>query len=57
MRSLIQFPVWQFLTQPLFEDYYTPILNPKHFWYLHKIDFLERCLDRELESNTHGHLE
>lgn len=57
MRSLFKFPVWQFLKQPLFETHYYPVLNPKRFWYLYKINFLERCLDREFESNTHGHLD
>jgi hypothetical protein len=54
MRPLFQFPVWQFLKQPLFEAHYNPILNPARFWNLYQIDFLERCLDREFESNSHG---
>jgi hypothetical protein len=57
MRSLFQFPVRQFLNQRLFEAHYNPILNPSRFWNLYRIDYLERCLDREFESNSHGQLE
>jgi hypothetical protein len=50
MRSLIQFPVWQFLNQPLFEAHYRPILNPQHFWRVYQIDFLERCFEKEFQQ-------
>jgi hypothetical protein len=50
MQSLLQFPVWQFLKQPLFESHYHPVLNPQRFWRLYQVDFLERCLEREFQQ-------
>jgi hypothetical protein len=44
MLRLLQFPVWKFLNQPLFEPYCDPVLNPARFWHIHQIDYLERCL-------------
>jgi hypothetical protein len=51
MLAMFQFPVWQFLKQPIFEAHYQPILNPKRFSRVYRIDYLERCFEQELESN------
>jgi hypothetical protein len=47
---MLRFPVWQFLKQPLFEAHYAPILSPKRFMRVYQIDYLERCLEQEAES-------
>ncbi|MBW4537681.1 MAG: hypothetical protein KME43_00900 [Myxacorys chilensis ATA2-1-KO14] len=39
-----QFPVWQYLNQPLFHQAYPLILNPKRFWHHYRVELLERCL-------------
>lgn len=41
------FPLWQFLNQPVFSSQTKLILNPRQFEYLYKIDLLERCLAQE----------
>lgn len=37
-----QFPLWQFLTQPVFSST-TVMLNPFRFWKHYNIQWLERC--------------
>ncbi|MEB3292013.1 MAG: hypothetical protein VKJ24_02520 [Synechococcales bacterium] len=48
--STQKFPVWHYLNQPLFDSTYTPVLNPRRFWYAYQIQFLERCLEMNHES-------
>jgi hypothetical protein len=49
---LSKFPIWHYLNQPLFEKaIVTPVLNPRRFLYLHRIELLERCLERECKSS------
>ena len=40
----LSFPLWQFLTQPIFSATKV-ILNPFQFQYHHNIQCLERCWD------------
>ncbi|MGI0494935.1 hypothetical protein ACN4EG_24385 [Alkalinema pantanalense CENA528] len=49
--SLIKFPIWHYLNQPLFENAYIPVLNPRRFWYIYQVEFLERCLDKDSTSS------
>jgi hypothetical protein len=46
----LQFPLWKFLKQPVFQSDYATVLNPRRFWHLHTIDLLERCLITEFTS-------
>ena len=50
-----KFPLWQFLNQPLFSSTTKAVLNPRRFWYVYKIELLERCWDREYDSKGHYH--
>ncbi|HEY9629588.1 MAG TPA: hypothetical protein V6C84_19980 [Coleofasciculaceae cyanobacterium] len=38
-----QFPLWKFLTQPIFDAKVPFVLSPKQFWHVHQIGYLERC--------------
>ena len=52
ITTLSKFPIWHYLNQPLFEGPVTiPILNPRRFLYLYRIELLERCLEREFRSS------
>jgi hypothetical protein len=52
ITTLSKFPIWHYLNQPLFDSTTTiPILNPRRFLYLHRIELLERCLEREFRSS------
>lgn len=52
ISALSKFPVWQYLKQPLFEKASAaPVLNPRRFLYLHQIELLERCFEREFKSS------
>jgi hypothetical protein len=46
----VKFPLWQFLNQPLFDANNKAILNPSRFWYLHRVELLERCWYLECDS-------
>lgn len=39
----IQFPLWLFLTRPLFQPGHRAILNPWQFWHNYRVEQLERC--------------
>ncbi len=54
--SRFKFPFWQFLNQPVFRSSYTPVLSPRRFWYLYRIELLERCLEQDCESSGHRDL-
>jgi hypothetical protein len=45
-----KFPVWPYLNQPLFDASYTPVLDPRRFWYVYQVQFLERCLEINHQS-------
>ncbi len=44
------FPLWQYLNQPLGELTYPLVLNPRRFGFLYRVELLERCLEKSLES-------
>jgi hypothetical protein len=39
-------PLWKYLNQPISLKM---VLNPVHFWYLYRIEYLERCLNKDRE--------
>jgi len=41
-------PLWKYLNQPISAKL---VLNPVHFWYLYRIEHLERCLNKEHEDH------
>ncbi|PSB23723.1 hypothetical protein C7B82_29770 [Stenomitos frigidus ULC18] len=47
----LTFPIWQFLSQPIFDPSFKVILQPSRFWRLHQVSLLERCLSKECASN------
>jgi hypothetical protein len=48
--NVFKFPLWQFLNQPLFSSKYRLILNPRMFESVYRIQLLERCWDKEYDS-------
>ena len=50
MTTLVNFPLWRYLNQPIFEAASNPVINPKRFWYVYRVEFLERCLERECRA-------
>jgi len=46
----IQFPLWQYLNQPVFSSTTKLILNPRQFQYFYRVETLERCLVIEYDS-------
>ncbi len=48
----LKFPVWQYLTQPLFQDDFRFRLSPKNFWKDYQVDFLEHCFMITSESSN-----
>lgn len=49
------FPLWTYLNQPVFTPRHKTILNPRRFWYLHRIEVLERCLAKDCASKDYRH--
>ena len=41
----MQFPLWNYLTQPLWDNTHPLVLDPVQYWQRHKIWHLNRCLD------------
>jgi hypothetical protein len=39
----LQFPLWKFLTQPVFDAQSPITLNPAQFWHRYRFEHLERC--------------
>jgi hypothetical protein len=48
----LKFPIWTYLSQPLFDGQHKLILNPLRFWYLYRVEFLEHCLRLECQSQN-----
>ncbi len=46
----ILIPVWMFLNQRLFDASSPMIWSPKQFWFVYRIQYLERCLEKMAES-------
>jgi hypothetical protein len=41
----MNFPLWQYLNQPLFDTMRPTILNPRRYWQIYSLWYLERCLN------------
>jgi hypothetical protein len=53
--NCLAFPLWKFLNQPLFNRHIPLVLNPKRFWNLYQINFLEHCLQITYRPEEHFH--
>ncbi|MFW6358944.1 MAG: hypothetical protein ACOC0N_07010 [Chroococcales cyanobacterium] len=51
----ILLPIWQYLNQPLFTSNHKVAFKPHRFWYLYRIQLLERCLSKDSESKSQHH--
>ena len=49
----LKFPLWAFLNQPVFSPTTRLILSPRRFSYFHRVRLLERCWQRNCQSNNH----
>ncbi|MDA0672423.1 MAG: hypothetical protein O3C67_01775 [Cyanobacteria bacterium] len=47
------FPLWKYLTQPVFSQSYVTRLNPWKFWRVYRIQYLERCLEKECQPGEY----
>ncbi|MGQ9873521.1 hypothetical protein [Leptodesmis sp.] len=52
--SLMQFPLWKYLKQPVFEPNSKTILDPRRYWRCYQVEMLERCLAIEFTSKDLG---
>lgn len=48
LRGVLRFPLWLYLSQPLFSGHF--ILNPRRFWLEYRNAYLERCWQKEYTS-------
>jgi hypothetical protein len=48
----IWYAIWQYLNQPLFNPWCQSVWEPKRFWYLYKIQFLETCWRKDSSSES-----
>ncbi|AFY78296.1 MAG: hypothetical protein IGR93_09690 [Hydrococcus sp. C42_A2020_068] len=44
---------WQYLNQPLGDEYPKSIWNISHFWHLYQIQLLETCWYKDITSESH----
>lgn len=51
----LNFPLWDYLNQPLFDAQRPIILNPQQFWRFHQVQYLERCWSRRFRPEEHFH--
>ncbi len=49
-RSNIEFPLWQYLNQPLFSANTKLVLSPRRFAHLHRVELLERCWAKKCDA-------
>jgi hypothetical protein len=49
-ETKIKFPFWQYLNQPLLGTEKPPILNPRRFSQIYRIELLERCWKKECDA-------
>lgn len=47
------FAIWLYLNQPLEGNETQSIWQVSRFWYLYKIQFLETCLNKDINSESH----
>ncbi|HEY9851618.1 MAG TPA: hypothetical protein V6D28_19260 [Leptolyngbyaceae cyanobacterium] len=52
-KHQIKFPIWQYLNQPLFSSTTKLVLNPSRFWFLYRVQLLERCLNKAYSSEDY----
>lgn len=45
----LNFPIWQYLTQPIFRATQPLVLDPRRFLHHHHVELLERCLAVNVE--------
>ncbi len=50
IRQVTQ-PVWEYVNQPIFDR--QSVWKPGQFWYVYKINLLERCWQKESTSQSH----
>jgi hypothetical protein len=50
----LNFPIWAFLNQPLFNPNFRVILNPNRFRQLYHLQLLERCLQKQSPRHTNS---
>jgi hypothetical protein len=48
-HNKVRFPLWRFLTQPIFDPGRPVHLNPHQFWAYYQIQHLERCWTRNFK--------
>jgi len=41
--SKINFPIWQYLDQSLFNEHCPAILSPRLYFHLYQVRYLEKC--------------
>ena len=41
----MNFPIWRYLNQPLWDSTRPLVLNPWEYWYRHRVGYLNRCVD------------
>nr|WP_013322926.1 hypothetical protein [Gloeothece verrucosa]ADN14821.1 conserved hypothetical protein [Gloeothece verrucosa PCC 7822] len=47
------FAFWLYLNQPLEGSESQSVWHMSRFWYLYKIQFLETCLEKDINSESH----
>ncbi|NEQ32562.1 MAG: hypothetical protein F6K04_16425 [Leptolyngbya sp. SIO4C5] len=51
----MEFPIWQYLKQPVFSANYKTILNPRRFWRSYQINYLEKCWHKAFRPEERFH--
>ncbi|MEG3438129.1 hypothetical protein V0288_13455 [Pannus brasiliensis CCIBt3594] len=46
-------PIWQYLNQPLFDPLCPAVWKPRRFLYYYRIQLLEKCLRKDIGSQSH----
>ncbi len=44
------FPLWKYLSQPIFKADSPLILHPRQFWFVYRVKFLEVCLEQDASN-------
>jgi hypothetical protein len=48
--------LWQYLKQPIFNSENQSVWNIHRFWYLYKIKLLQKCWEKECDTESQQHL-
>jgi len=51
----IWFATWNYLNQPIFEQKNQSVWKPSRFWYLYKIQLLEKCWQKPCYGKSPNH--